>query len=204
MQNKNVLQEFFQKRYLSLPQYNTICVGTINNQQEWRSEVILYNGTKYVGKIATTKKVAESLAAEEALFHLENKVFKKRVAILIDVENLHNFHKSIPDEDYDKFDVYIFVGKHHFSVDYVFHEKAIKIVSPSTRPDGTDTCMQVSVGSFLTQELYDTYFIATADRFGENLVEMITCNNLGWLSKKACVVIKYQQICDHEYYKGLK
>lgn len=203
--NKNLLQEHFQKQYLSLPKYETICIGMVDNQQQWQTKLTLFDGSKYIGEPAFSKKVAESSAAEQALLALSSKpktlkslqnTVKNNMAIMIDVENLHNFHKSIPEKDYDRFDVYIFVGKNHNTVDKVFHERATKIISPSTRPNGTDTCMQVFIGSCLERQLYRKYFIATGDRFGDNLVEMITCDTLGWKSQEAYAVVKYSQIND--------
>ena len=47
--------------------------------------------------------------------------------------------------------VYGFIGMHHSLVDKINHPKLKKIISPSTRTDGIDTCIQVYIGMFLTQ-----------------------------------------------------
>lgn len=287
MQNKNILQEYFQKKHLSLPDYESKQVGIIDNQIEWQSRVTLADGRSFVGDVVYSKKAAESSAAANALAMLaanpiysdssdeikhrkspknntkpiysdlvdemkyhklskkktrsvknnsdssdevkyyttkkkekyklkeiesseeivknnlqyeqygessEEHVVNKRAALLIDIENLHKFHKFIPEKDYDLIDVYIFVGKHKLQSDWTFHKKVHKIISPSTRPNGTDSCIHVFVGLCLAKEAYDIYFIATRDAFGDNLVEMINSNNLGWCGKEAYVVTKYQEV----------
>lgn len=116
-----------------------------------------------------------------------------KTALLVDVENLPKFiDESI--SRLNEFTVYAFVGEHHHSVDKEFPEGVIKILSPSTRADGTDTCMQVYIGMLLAREAYDNYLIATRDHYGSALVEMIMCPNLGWLNKSARLVTKSSQL----------
>jgi hypothetical protein len=117
-----------------------------------------------------------------------------RAAILVDVENMPKFIDDIKDmifvPKYTSVTIYAFVGEHHCLVDKDFPEHVVKIISPSTRPDGTDCCIQVYTGMLLAREEYDTYLIATRDHFGSALVEMIMTSNLGWNNKCARVVTK--------------
>jgi hypothetical protein len=117
----------------------------------------------------------------------------RKTAILVDVENLPKFIDGIEDR-INEFDIYAFIGEHHHSVDREFPDKVIKVISPSTRSDGTDTCMQVYIGMLLAREAYETYLIATRDHYGSALVEMIQAPNLGWINKSAKLVTKPSQI----------
>ena len=118
---------------------------------------------------------------------------KKRIAVLVDVENLHKFIEGITDR-LNEFTVYAFIGIHHCLSDKEYPDNVIKILSPSTRPDGTDTCMQVYTGMLLSQEKYDEYIIVTRDHFGSSLVEMIIYPSFGWKPKPARLVTKPSQL----------
>ena len=118
----------------------------------------------------------------------ENKNIEQRIVLLVDVENMPNFINILPHDG--NIVIYAFVGEHNHLVDKKFNKKVIKVISPSTRPDGTDTCMQVYTGMLLVKELFDIYYIATRDHFGSTLVEMIQCENLGWTPKVAKQVSK--------------
>ena len=202
--NKNQLQEYYQKLHLEAPSYNTEQCGGKLNAPLWRSTVTLYDKSIFVGNVQKKKTDAEKSAAFVALSTLLLKPIQnfterdyiKKTAILIDVENMPKFFNEIPipDLNHPNLVVYGFIGMHHTLVDKINHPKMIKIVSPSTRADGTDTCMQVYVGMLLTQCIYNEYIIVTRDHFGSTLVEMITCKTLDWHSQSAKVVTKYDQI----------
>jgi hypothetical protein len=100
--------------------------------------------------------------------------------LIVDVENLPKFIDEYNGQNFQNFDVEIFafVGKYHCLSTKKFPENVKKILSPSTRADGTDTCIQVFVGIMLCKEVYDYYFIATLDHFGSALVDMICSKNL--------------------------
>ena len=65
--DKNLLQEYYQKRQLPLPQYNTLCVGGPSHAPEFQSTVVLADGLKVQGQICNSKKEAEASAARQAL-----------------------------------------------------------------------------------------------------------------------------------------
>jgi hypothetical protein len=111
----------------------------------------------------------------------------------VDVENLPRFIDEIGSR-LSIYTVYAFVGEHHCLIDKEYPKGVIKIISPSTRPDGTDCCMQVYTGMLLAQEAYDTYLIATRDHYGSALVEMISSCNLGWIPKSARIITKASQL----------
>lgn len=121
-----------------------------------------------------------------------------KTAILVDMENMPKFIDDIStitfDHKYSSVTIYAFVGEHHCLVDKGLPAGVIKIISPSTRPDGTDSCMQVYTGMLLAIGGYDSYLIATRDHFGSALVEMIMAPNLGWDSKYAKVITKSTHI----------
>lgn len=199
--NKNQLQEYYHKLHLETPSYNTVRCGGKDNAPLWRSTVTLHDNTTFVGNIYKSKSDAEKSAAFIALSTLslqpiKSHKYEKKTAILIDIENLPKFFNEIPINDLNdkNLSVYGFIGMHHSLVDKINHPKLNKITSPSTRTDGTDTCIQVYVGMFLIQNKYDDYIIVTRDHFGASLVEMIKADSLGWKPCTAKVVVKYDQI----------
>ena len=157
--NKNQLQEYYQKLHLDAPSYNTETCGGKPNAPLWRSTVTLYDKSFFIGNVHKTKAAAEKSAAFIALSTLSLKPiqnfseheYKKKTVMLIDIENMPKFFNEIPINDLNNPNlvVYGFIGNHSL-VDKVNHPKMIKVISPSTRSDGTDTCMQVYVGMFLT------------------------------------------------------
>ena len=120
-------------------------------------------------------------------------IVTQKTAILVDVENLPQFISNLP-----KFDgplvIYAFIGMHHPRADTNFGDGVVKIISPSTRPDGTDTCMQLHVGLFLASEIFDRYLIATRDHFGSTLVELIDSPGFPWNRKSAAVVSNIRHV----------
>jgi hypothetical protein len=120
-------------------------------------------------------------------------LFDQRTVLLVDVENLPNFIDDVCKE-IQGLSIYAFIGYHHALCDKQFAVDVNKVLSPSTRTDGTDSCMQVYVGYFLANNKYDTYLIATRDHFGSSLVDMITSKTLLWPAKKARVVTKVRHI----------
>lgn len=233
MSSKNKLQEYFQKRQLSLPEYRDwqqSDEGTQNVALCWYSIVTLRDGREMSG-MGRSKVAAQQEAAKKALTLLKTElrnnraetkaamlepitlredtlnlnwpteqtptakevlIFDEPTALLVDLENLPKIVDELPPTL--GLDVYVFVGKHHPLADKEFNRPVIRIVSPSTRRDGTDTCMQVYVGMLLTQCKYEHYIIATMDHYGAALVEMIQSNTLGWTTKSARLVTRSKQL----------
>ncbi len=115
------------------------------------------------------------------------------VAMLVDLENMPKFLDNIKDR-LNEFTIYVFVGEHNALIERKLPKDVIKVVSPSTRSDGTDTCMQVYTGMLLSLDKHDEYIIVTRDHFGSALVEMITSSNLGWKPRSARVVTLSAQL----------
>lgn len=116
-----------------------------------------------------------------------------RTVLMVDVENLPKFIDEVV-KQITGLTIYAFVGEHHCLAGKEFPKGVIKILSPSTRQNGTDTCMQVYTGVFLTKDLFDTYLIATRDHYGSALVDMITADSLAWKRKNARVVTQISHI----------
>lgn len=240
MNYKGFLNEYFQKRKVSLPQYETKQIKNTEHNPLFISSITLYDGTIEVGEICPKAKAAESSAAyiiikklsllasydckilDESKFSQENhkkeisngpkiqttdhnrnvisdKILTDRICVLIDLENLQKFPDDITDDEIlnKNLTIYVFVGKHHCLADKKLSNGIIRIISPSTRPNGTDTCIQVYTGMLLVKEYYDLYLIATRDNFGSTLAEMIGDPNLGWTPKKAYQITKISQIYEY-------
>jgi hypothetical protein len=200
---KNILQEYYQKKKLPLPQYDTTRVGGSDTSPKWQS-IVNCDNIAYLGDICQEKTAAENSAAFlafKAINSIEKTTatptdFNVSTAILIDIENLPKFFEEIPDCDLnnENLTVYGFIGQYHPLSTKYEDKKMIKILSPSTRQDGTDTCIQVYTGILLALEKYEHYIIATKDHFGSSLVEMINSHSLGWVVKTAKLVISYKNI----------
>ena len=195
---RNQLQEYCQKNKHPLPIYETTRTGGFDHAPLFISMVTV-QGSSFCGYEAETKSKAESSAALVALNHKSKKVskespvFTKKTALLVDVENLQKFIDELSGP-IDNLTVYAFVGEHHCLVDKELPPDVIRVISPSTRPDGTDTCMQVYIGALLGQETYEEYIIATRDHYGSAVVEMITAPSLLWKPKEARLVTKIDQL----------
>jgi len=122
----------------------------------------------------------------------DTQIFDVPTALFVDLENLPKLVEELPSTL--GLDVYVFVGEHHPLVDKEFTRPIFRIISPSTRKDGTDTCMQVYIGMLLAQQKYEEYVIATMDHYGSTLVEMIQSNSLGWVSKSARLITRAKQL----------
>ena len=116
-----------------------------------------------------------------------------RTALFVDVENLPKIIDDVIGQ-IEGVDIYAFVGYHHCLSEKEFPESVTKVLSPSTRSDGSDSCMQVYIGCMLGQKSYDTYLIATRDHYGSALVDMITSDSLLWEKKNARVVTQVSHI----------
>lgn len=198
MSPKNKLQEFYQKQGLPLPKYETLRLGGPDHKPVWQSRITTPDKIVIIGGIKPTKSLSESSAAKRALKSIVNDLQPKiilpnRTALLVDVENLPKFINDVCDK-YDNLDIYAFVGIHHCLSERKFPSNVIKVLSPSTQQDGTDTCMQVYIGYLLSQNKYDNYLIATRDHFGAALIDMITSDNLLWKSKNAKLVTTIDHI----------
>lgn len=186
--SKTSLKEYYEKNHLSPPQYSTNYCGGPPHNPAWQSTVTLYDGTKIAGEISKSKSAAESSAAKKVLDNLTFTNQNKRVNIrqapersclIVDIENMPNFIFEVLQEISDLV-IYGFVGEHHCLANKEYPSGVIKIISPSTRTDGTDSCIQVFTGYLLSTESYNIYYIATRDHFGSSLVEMISSNSLPW------------------------
>ena len=120
---------------------------------------------------------------------------RDKITMLVDVENLPRFIDDLLlNEKYRNLQIYAFIGYHHPLAEKEYPSNVIKVISPSTRKNGTDSCMQVYTGVLLYKELYNMYYIITKDYFGTTLVEMITSPNLGWIPKSAKLISRISQL----------
>ena len=203
---KNLLQELCQRQGHDLPIYHSTQMGP-PHQPKWSSTVFLTSrSAKFFGDECSTKKSAETNAADKALKALSSSTvstleliptveIKKSVCLMVDVENLPKLISQLPIVK-GPWTIYAFVGKHHplASVDY--NSEVSVVLSPSSHQDGTDTCMQVYTGMLLTLICHELYLIATRDHFGAALVEMIKTTGFGWRPQNAALVTSVDHILE--------
>jgi hypothetical protein len=117
-----------------------------------------------------------------------------RTALFVDVENMPNFIDEV-NIAIDGLTIYAFIGHHHCLATKTWSGSNVtKILSHSTRPDGTDTAMQVYIGYHLAHNNYDRYYIATRDHYGSALVEMISVQPGPWEQKLGYLVTQVGHI----------
>jgi hypothetical protein len=117
-----------------------------------------------------------------------------RKALLIDVENLPKFVTHLTEQQMREYTCYAFVGEHHALVDRELPTQITRIVSPSTRPDGSDSCIQVYAGFLVAQQCFDEIVVATRDHFGSALCDQLQSAALLWTPVKARVVSQTKQL----------
>jgi hypothetical protein len=120
-----------------------------------------------------------------------------RRVLLVDVENLPSLIDEIA-EHYNlkilNLDIYAFLGEHHHLAKKKFPPEVIRKICPCTRKNGTDTYIQMFVGTLLSSDQYDEYLVASHDHFVFNIVDLITSDQLGWKKKLARVVTRLDHL----------
>ena len=217
MNPKTNLHEFLQKNNIPLPIYNTNRIGGTDHRPLYSSTIILNKCLEIKGNAENNKKEAENSAAFNAYEYIKTKglknfniknvyddviyddvsVKKNRYCLLIDMENLQKICEDVTDNELKFIDVYVFVGKHSHLVNKKLNDSIKKIISPSSMKNGTDTCIQVYVGSLLEKNMYDVYFISSRDSFAAVLAEIINSNDIGWKNKKGYQISKIEHIYDY-------
>lgn len=220
MQNpKNRLLERCVRERLAPPLWQdpVRVAGTADHCPLWLSTVVLWDGTACRSQPFPTKMEAEMSSAQQALNVMalrelpstpttattsssttQSPVVPKRVpgrkALLIDVENLPKFVTHLTEQQMRDYACYAFVGEHHALVDRELPSQVTRIVSPSTRPDGSDSCIQVYAGFLVAQQCYDEIVVATRDHFGSALCDQLQSDSLLWTPVKARVVSQTKQL----------
>jgi hypothetical protein len=199
---KNQLQEIYQKQKLSLPIYTHIKVengwvstvslhdgtqitGTPRKKKTEADIAVattILNKYKYITNkppnspplYEPIKKPIVEVKPKSLTVDRTMKNLTKKIALLVDLENLPNLITDAISV-IEGFHIYAFVGEHHPLATKIDSKSTVNyIISPSTRKDGTDTCMQIVVGMMLANEMFDHYMIGTRDHFGGALVDLIT------------------------------
>lgn len=174
----------------------------------WVSVVQIHEGQTFKGTPHPSKIRAEMSAAQRAYDYIIklptsipesltlDKKFNHFIAVLVDVENCPNIIPELLRSKTEKLVIIGFVGKYHPQAESGWDQdpRVRKILVPSTRRDGTDTCMIMYTSVFLFDKTYDEYIVVTSDHFGPALVDMITASDLLWESRPARCFNKTEQI----------
>ncbi len=190
---KNRLQEHCTRHHLAPPLYQepVRLADTADHTPLWQSTLVMHSGQVCQGEPRTTKTDAEMSSAQRALDLLALQemppvprdntnvsttttspmTIPKRV-LLIDVENMPKFAAHLSEQHRRDFQCYAFVGEHHALADREQPQGVARVLSPSTRTDGTDSFMQVFAGILLAQGC--THFVVvTRDHFGAALCDAL-------------------------------
>lgn len=184
MTSKNILQEYFQKNRLELPKYKTQRLGGSDHQPVFVSEVILHDGRVFTGTQESNKKAAELNVAQKVLNEIDFKPkkavstfnLKRKVGIFVDLENKPSIVEEINDSTDISVDIFAFASRDHPSLLKLKQTEinCVKVEVPSTRKDGADIGLIMSVGGFLFREDYEDFIIVTSDHYGDCLVECVS------------------------------
>ena len=112
----------------------------------------------------------------------------RRTILLIDGENMHGFAAKLPDSILNSVTVHLYLGEHHALSSKESDHRIKKILCPGSRKDLVDTCITMHVAMFLTQKLYDRYWIASRDHFASTVVDLIGWSMIGETSASGKVV----------------
>lgn len=187
---KNKLQEYYQKRGLPLPTYQSSVSGP-SHAPQWISKVSHGDGLIAKGQPSSSRVNSEQSAAEAALDQISEKREKlkidKSTVLLVDIENLQTLIDQLLEYDLpDDLEIYGFVSEHHHLAEKEFSVN--KVIVPSSHRDAVDTCIQIYTGIFLMEGKYDHYLIATRDHFASSLVQMIRAPGFPWTPKTASII----------------
>lgn len=160
--------------------------------QQWQS-TLHFGDITFVGEKTSTKKDSEQSCARMALAHIEKKhcATEERIALFIDIENgnMSTFLKKMTVEQRQCMtDIYVVVGKHHPRANDKYPDDVKLLIVDSMANDAADCLIQVYIGMLLYRKAYDRYIIATADRFANPLIDLITkTNGMPWSCAKASI-----------------
>lgn len=211
---KTLLQNLCVAKGYPFPVYETSRRGGTLKDPMWSSLIKLNrspsDGEVFLGDLYARKKNAEESAARrafEALSSLREGVqpshqvtveVKKSTVLMVDIENIPSIVSQLPMFK-GPMDIYVFVGKHHPLAGEDYQRAGLnirKVISPSTRPGGSDSFMQIHAGIFLANKRYEKYLIATRDHFGSALAELISTNTQEWDARPAAVVSTINHILE--------
>jgi hypothetical protein len=215
MSSKNQLQEYFQKRNLSVPIYRTFRVGGPPHDPTWTCNVTLPTGEIYGSREFKNKKEAEMDAAQIVLKSglLEGRLsiiptpsfsteFLLRepvniiTALLIDVENQPKaLNTYFSEKRLYCIDTHGFISHGHPLQKKIESSPFFSLchlhVIPSTRPNGADIGMAVECGKMLVEKKYSIYVIVSNDNFAEALRDCLESNSGDGIQAFTCRSIEY-------------
>lgn len=183
MSSKNQIQEFCQKRGLSMPKYLTTRLPSPAHQPEFVSK-LAFNNSTFEGEIASSKRRAELSAAEIALQSLEEEKITQQIVydgppvlILVDLENqpraVEQLQERINLDASTNIYILVFVSKiSHLSEQVWDNERIKKHIVPSVRSDAADTYMIFMAGLWSTDLSYRNFIIMSRDHFAKTLEEI--------------------------------
>lgn len=165
---KNTLQEYCQKQNIKFPTYNTVKIGTTeNNQIIWKCTAFLENYPNCDG-IDLTKKAAEIRAAE-SLYNIINKDLPQQIY------QYKRYQKSqikdLPFNDYQR--IFLIDGENcDFNIDHINKDLILIFVAKNTTKNIV----------FELQEKYNNVFVFISDSVGKDAADHLLTFYAGILS----------------------
>jgi len=126
----------------------------------------------------------------------------RKIAIIIDLENVPKFPSEIADLVSDgNLAVFSVCSKHYHGSTAEEIPGITKVLSPTLGPDSSDACIMVLLGSLLATGLYEEYLLVSRDRFVAPLVPIgsIGTEPSMWVPKPVKVVSTRDQLVKEIY-----
>lgn len=127
----------------------------------------------------------------------------RKIAIIIDLENVPKFPSEIADVISDgNLAVFSVCSKHYHGSTAEEIPGITKVLSPTLGPDSSDACIMVLLGSLLATGLYEEYLLVSRDRFVAPLVPIgsIGTEPSMWVPKSVKVVSTRDQLVKEIYH----
>lgn len=131
-----------------------------------------------------------------------NPLPSRKIAIIIDLENVPKFPSEIADLVSDgNLAVFSVCSKHYHGSTTEEIPGITKVLSPTLGPDSSDACIMVLLGSLLATGLYEEYLLVSRDRFVAPLVPIgsIGTEPSMWVPKPVKVVSTRDQLVKEIY-----
>lgn len=146
------------------------------------------------------KSITTSVHADVTkLFYTDPEFYVKssRIVMIVDLENMPKWLDLITTECPNitgKMDIFAVIGEYHILAHKELPAGVTKIFSPSTRTDGSDACIQMMVGAWLSQNKYDIYLVVSYDKFAHNVIDLVKHDGLFWKAQDGRVVTRMEHL----------
>ena len=178
---RNILNEYYQKKHLPMPSFNTISVNTDNIKvMQWQCSVKIEDHV-IESSIHRTKKAAEAEAARLACQFIEQirqplpkfsslTIGSVKHRVYIDLDNQQNCVKKLLGMEQISSVQFIGVQARYSSVPHIEDWQWIKKIECNSIRNGVDALILMRIGRDIVKGKYEKLSIVTLDNFADAAV----------------------------------